>query len=244
MTQLIKQNLSSLDYALYVLTKQESDQGIKVVIDENEYTFFLGYKAPSSVDILYLYYFIKILQDTDYARKFVIKQSELIKEVSKGCSTFYYSRIKETIKIWRNVGISFKGLFYDGQEYQAIEFGVLDYGKVKANGEITIAFNEIFLSILKNTNFCRHLNFSEFKKLRKPISRRLYELLSKSTFPYQIDILEFAKEVPLKNSFPSQIIKEIKPAIKEINTCTELKIEFSYKKDSSDNTICTFIKNI
>lgn len=240
MSQLIKQDINLLEYPLYTLTKKNIRENLDVVIEGKEYSLLVGYKPPNSVDILYLYYFIKILQDNDYPKKFYVKQSELIKEVSKGCSTFYYSRIRETLKIWRNIGISFKGSFYDGKKYKAMEFGVLDYGNIEDDGEIVICFNEIFLSVLKNTNFYRYLNFSEFKKLRKPVSRRLYEILSKSTFPFKIDILKLANKMPLKQVFPSQIVREIKPAVKEINECTDLKIVFSCKKNSSGHTICTF----
>lgn len=240
MEQLIKQDINLLEYPLYVLTQKNIKENLNVSIEGKEYSLLVGYKTPNSLDILYLYYFIKILQENNYSKEIIIKQSELIKEVSKGCSTFYYSRLKESLKIWKNIGLSFKGNFYDGKKYQVMEFGVIDYGKVEENGEITICFNDIFLSILKNTNFYRYINFSEFKKLRKPASRRLYELLLKSSFPYKIDIMKLASKMPLKQLYPSQIIRELKPAVKEINQATDLKIDFYCRKNSSGNTICIF----
>lgn len=240
----IKKETYLLDHSFYALTKQKIKEDIPIIMDGKEYTFLLGYKTPSSVDILYLYYFINILHENDYPKEIYLKWEDIINDISKGCSTFYYSMFEETLRVWRSTGISFKGCFYDGVKYPTLEFGILNYGTIQTNSDIKISFNEKFLSILKNTNFNRHFNFNEFKKLKKTVSRRLYELLSKVTFPYQIDILNLLKEIPVKNSFLPQIIREIKLTVKEINTCTESKIEFSYKKDSSGNTICTFIKNI
>jgi hypothetical protein len=237
---LIKQDLNIFEYPLYVLTKTNIKENIKIQIEEKEYNLFAGYKTPNSVDMLYLYYFIKILQENNYSRTFSIKQSTIIKEVSKGSSIYYYTRLKETLKIWKNIGLSFKGTFYDGKTYQAIEFGILDYGKVEKNGEVTVSFNEIFLDILQNTVFYRYINFDEFKKLRKPVSRRLYELINKLSLPYKIDAIKLAQKMPLKRLFPSQIIRELKPAIKEINKSTELNIKFSYYKNSLDKTILVF----
>lgn len=240
MSELIKQDINFLEYPLYVLTEKTTKEDINITIGDKEYTLLVGYKTPNSLDVLYLYYFIKMFQKSNYPAKLTIKTSALIKEISSGCSSFYYSRLKESLRIWKNIGLSFKGSFYDGKEYQVIEFGILEVGKIEKDGTIIISFNEIFLSILKNTNFYRYINFNEFKILRKPVSRRLYEILKKVSFPYKIDVVKLAKKMPLKQKFPSQIIQKIIPAIKEINKLTSLNVDFAYKKNEDDNVICTF----
>lgn len=244
MSELIKQDINFLEYPMYVLTEKAIKENISVKIGDKEYTMLVGYKTPNSTDILYLYYFIKILQKNDYPEIITIKQSSLIKDLFDGSdSSYYYKKIKDCLKVWKNVGISFNGSFYDGKNYKAIEFAILDVGQVDEDGVITIEFNRIFLSILKNTNFYRYINLNEFKELKRPISRRLYELLKKSSFPYKIEIAKLADKMLLKRKFASQIIQKLKPAVNEINKNTDLKINFNCSKNEDGENICIFEKH-
>lgn len=245
MNDLIKQDINFLEYPLYILKEKSLKEDINVVIGDKEYNLLVGYKTPTSMDILFLYYFINILQKSNYStEKLKIKQSSLIKDLFASRSSFYYLKLKESLKIWRNIGMSFRGSFYDGKEYLAMEFGILNTGKINKDGLVEVEFNDIFLSILKNTNFYRYININEFMELKKPISRRLYEILKKSSFPYKIEISKLAKKIPLKQKYASQIMQKIKPAIKEINEKTDLKIDLSLYKNDSSEFICIFEKKL
>ena len=80
------------------------------------------------------------------------------------------------------------------------------------------------------------------KKLKRPVSARLYEILVK-TFKdreeWQIGIIKLPEKLTLSERYPSQILKKVNPAVNEINDNTELKINFNYNKKTQ---ICTFTK--
>jgi len=240
MNKLIKQDINFLEYPLYVLNEKTSKQDIKIHIDNKEYNLRVGYKTPNSTDMLFLYYFIHNSQKDNYKRKLILKKSQVIKDVVSSRASYYYKRLEETLEIWRNTGLTFKGTFYDGENYQTLVFGVLDHGELKEDGTVLVTFNETFLKILEETNFYRYIDFNELKRLKKPISRRLYELFKKSKFPFKIEIKKLAQKITLDRKYPSDIIIKLKPAIKEINKNTDLNILFSHKKNELGKTICVF----
>jgi hypothetical protein len=240
MTKLIKQDINFLEYPLYSLNGRGKKEDIKVKIDDKKYNLRVGYKTPNSTDMLFLYYFIKRSQEKNFDRKIIMRRSEIIKEVAPSDTAYYYKRLEDTLEIWRNVGLSFQGTFYNGKEYKTIAFGVLDQGELEENGNVLVTFNETFLKILEETNFYRYIDFNELKQLKKPISRRLYELFKKSKFPFKIEIKKLAQKITLDRKYPSDIIIKLNPAIKEINKNTDLNILFSYKKNEFGKTICVF----
>jgi hypothetical protein len=240
MNELVKQDINFMEYPLYVLSQKTEKEDLKICIDNKKYELNVGYKTPNSTDMLFLYYFIKLSQEENYKRKLILKKSQIVKDVAPSDASYYYKRLEETLKIWRNTGLTFQGTFYDGENYQTLVFGVLDHGELKEDGRVLVTFNETFLKILKETNFYRYINFNELKKLRKPISRRLYELFKKSKFPFKIEITKLAQKLTLDRKYPSSIIIKIEPAIKEINKNTDLNIQFIYKKNEFGKTICVF----
>ena len=240
MNKLIKQDINFMEYPLYVLNGKSLKEDIEICIDDKKYELNVGYKTPNSTDMLFLYYFIKLSQEENYKRKLVLKKSQVVKDVAPNDASYYYKRLKETLKIWRNTGLTFQGTFYDGENYQTLVFGVLDHGELKENGTVLVTFNETFLKILEETNFYRYIDFNELKRLKKPISRRLYELFKKSKFPFKIEIIKLAQKLTLDRKYPSDIIIKLNPAIKEINKNTDLNILFSHKKNESGKTICVF----
>jgi len=240
---LVKQDINFLEYPLYGLNERTKKQDIVIALDGKSYELRVGYKTPNSTDVLFLYYFIKILQDNNYTeRKLVLKKSEIIKNVTSNRGSYYYKKLEDTLDVWRNVGMKFKGAFYDGKEYQTMVFGVLNEGKINKNGDVYIEFNDTFTTILENTDFYRYIDFNELKKLRRPVSRRLYEILKKSKLPLKIEIKKLAQKLTLDRKYSSQIIIKLEPAVNEINKNTDFDILFSYEKNETGKTICVFEK--
>jgi hypothetical protein len=238
--KLIKQDINFMEYPLYILNKNSIQKNILIKNDEKEFMLNVGYKTPNSTDMLFLYYFIKKSQELNYSEELILKRADVIKNTTANDSSYYYKRLEETLKIWRNVGLGFKNAFYNEKKYKSIDFGVLDHGKIEEDGTINIRINKIFIDIIKNSGFYRYVDFEEFKKLKKPVSRRLYEILKKSALPLKMEIINLAKKITLDKKYPSDIIVKIKPAIKEINKNTDLNIEFEYYKNENNETICEF----
>lgn len=241
MSNLIKQDNNLLEYPLYALQERSLKEDIAVSWEGNEFKVTVGYKTPNATDMLYLYYFIKILQNNGYESSIIeVPKNHVVKALSEDGASYYYKRLRESLKVWCNVGISFEGIFYDGENYETKLFGILDNAYIKKDGLVQVEFNKNFIDIMKNTNFYRYINFDELKRLRKPLARRLYELLKKNSSKFSCEALRLAQKLNLKRKYPSDIKAYIIPALNEINKNTSLKIDFSCKTNQFGKSICYF----
>ena len=153
----------------------------------------------------------------------------------------YYQRVEESLKRWKNVAIEFKGTFYDGKTYLAIGFGIIDdYEINKETKKVTVNFNEKWLLKIRESTFFKYLNFEYYKALKRPLSRRLYELLCK-TFKgrdeWSVGLAKLGTKLTLsgrevsyregkeiktrKVVFASDVLVALKPAVNEINRLAE-----------------------
>jgi hypothetical protein len=78
--------------------------------------------------------------------------------------------------------------------------------------------------------------------LKRPVSARLYEILIKNfklRNEWKIEALRLAEKLTLSEFYPSQVIKKIKPAVREITENTDMSIQFSsYTNDHGETIFC------
>ena len=240
--EIIKQDMNFMEYPLYTLSENPGKNDISVVFGNKKFEVNVGYKTPNSTDMLFLYYFLKLSQENNYINEFRLTKYNVINNITNTNGGYYYNRLKESLKIWRNTGLSFEGTFYNGKVYETMVFGVLDEGKIEKDGKVYVKLNSTFLEIIEKSKFYRYINFEEFKRLRKPMARRLYEILKKSSLPLKIEIIKLSKKMNLSLKYPSDILKKLIPAINEISKQTDLKVEIEHYKNADNKTICV-IKN-
>ena len=194
----------------------------------------------------------QLIEESDLkSNRLVITRYKIARNVyaNKSFGKVHYDRIIRALEKWKSIVIKFEGIFYEGDNYTLRYFGVRDNVKLdKETRLLSLQFNEDYIKQIQESKFYKYIDFEEYKKLTKPISARLYEILIK-TFKERdswfIDIGNLAEKLTIekreqaKTYYPSDLLPNIKAAISEINKKTELKLELNYDKDKQ---ICTFKK--
>jgi hypothetical protein len=235
----IKDDINFLEYPSWVLSSKENYYTIEK--ENGRYVLSTSKRLPERVDKIVLYYLLHIVLPTK-SNKLSTTRYNILKNTVGRISKKDYDKLIDSLKRWLAVTIEFEGVFYEGDGYTTRGFHILDGYKLNKDGKLEIQFNEQYLEQLRNTNYFKLINFEEYKKLKRPISARLYEILVK-TFKdreeWQIGIVRLPEKLTLSERYPSQILKKLKPAVNEINDNTKLNIKLDYNKKTQ---ICTFTK--
>ena len=239
MKSIIKQDINFLDKPLWFQDVRHDGSGF-IWKDTNGYEYRTGYKLPDKVDMLFLLYFLFKIQKFNYQNEIDVSGYEILKHCgySNGKRKYYYPRIKESLERWSNIFIKFHGTFYDGKKYITIGFHIIDSFKIDENTKrIQIKFNEDWLLKIKESNFFKYINFEYYKALKRPVTRRLYELLCK-TFKgrdiWSIGLVKLGNKLTLSPRtvitrsgekqvmYASDVLVAVKPAINELNRLAQI----------------------
>jgi hypothetical protein len=232
----IKQDINFLEYPLWFPSKVSEENGY-VWKDKEGYTYRSAYKVPDKTDAIILFYLLLKAQKQDYQEKFILSQHELLKGCGFYGNSWYYERLEDSLRRWTGIMIEFKGTFYDGKKYKTLFFHILDSAKIREEDQkVEICFNPDFLLKIKESKFCKYINFQQYKALKRPISLRLFEILCKNfkgREEWPIDLVKLGAKLPLSKRkvqslkaekellFHSDVLRAIKPAINEINRLAE-----------------------
>ncbi len=247
----LKMDINFLDKPLYFLNLKSVGKAF-VWEDIKGYIYRSGYNLPDYFDMLILLYLLLKSQREGFKPEIVLSRYEILKECDLNLGERYYTRLEECLKRWKNVSIEFKGTFYDGKKYKTMLFGIIDNAEIREEDKrVVVKFNENWLVKVKESNFYKYLNFEFYKQLKKPVSRRLYELMlpkcydGKEWYIYatnlghhlgmakrQIKKKQGTKEVVTKEvMYASDVLMAMKAAFNEINQlstvpdiCEKLKI--------------------
>ncbi len=232
--KIFKQDINFLDKPLWFSNLKDNRDSF-IWTDIEGYEYRTSYKAPDKVDILILFYLLYKSQKLDFKTTITLSRYEILKECGLlQNSGYYYERLEDSLKRWKNVSIEFHGTFYNGKEYLTIGFGIInDYEIEKGNKIIKVNLNENWLLKIKESNFFKYINFEQYKALKRPISRRLYEILCKNfkgRSEWSIGLSKLGIKLTLSGRlhktrdgreeeviYASDVLVAIKPAIKEIN---------------------------
>lgn len=228
---LIKQDINFLDKPLWFANLRSNDKSF-VWDDIEGFEYRSGFRAPDKVDAIILYYLLYRCQLLDYKNEIILSRYEIL----KGCGllkknqSYYYKRIETSLECWKNVTLKFDGIFYDKKEYKMLLFGILDEAKIREEDKmVEIHFNKSWLCKIKESNFFKNLNFEYMKRLKRPVSLRLYELLVKNfkgrnECYYKLTNLgvrlTLSGRINKKGEeviYASDVLTKIVPAINEIN---------------------------
>ena len=228
---MIKHDNNFIDKPLWFLSHAStSDYTTPTIIDANGYVFKANYKVPNFTDIVVLFYCMKRSQEMGYVETVELSVREIL--VNCGIDTGHkaYMRIMESLKTWKGISIDFSGTFFDGNEYESIQFQIIDSFHVTNNKRLRIEFNKNWLACQKKTNYFTFIDFSLFKSLKFSSARRLYELLArafKDTNKLTLTYRECGKILdmkPKKNKngdflyYRSDIIRDLAAPLNAINS--------------------------
>lgn len=233
MINVVKQDLNFFVYPLWFQDIRNDGNGF-VWKDKEGYEYRSGYKLPDKVDMVILLYLLLKSQTNNYQVDINITRREIL----IGCSlptrdNRYYKRVEDSLKRWKNVSIEFHGTFYDNKRYISIGFGIIDNYKIDEDTKkVTVSFNKNWLIKIKQSNFFKYINFEYYKSLKRPVSRRMYEILSPKCYDgkeWHIRLTNLGNNLPIFKRkintkdgekdvmYASDVLVAIKPAFNDIN---------------------------
>ena len=153
----------------------------------------------------------------------------------------------DSLERWKMVGIKFQGTFYNGENYDTLNFGIIDsWGIEEKTKKIWIRFSPEWLLKIKESNFFKYLDFEQIKTLRSPVAIRVYEILIKSfqgRNVWEIDALKLAAKIPMAEKYVSDVIPKIKAAVNRINEKTSLQLILEVHRPKRGQAIFVFRKD-
>lgn len=237
--------INFLEYPLWVLNCSNKSKLTIEVGEEGFYQILSGKKLPTSSDIMVLYFLLSRAFSSStmsYSTEVTTSRYQIAKNVHGNRNNVIYQRIRESLHRWVSVSIHFDNLFYDGIRYKSGALHFIDSFHIEEDtGELKVRFNQEYISHLNASQHYRRVSFEELKKIRRPASLRLYEILLKNdSAPVIIETRKLAEKMTLAEIYPSQIIKKILPAVREINRSGLLYIECAVGTGQNGESILTF----
>lgn len=246
--EMIRHNINLLEYPLWFQDERLATTGEdgSVWRDIEGYVYRCGYKTPVKTDVIFLLYLLLQSQKADYSKVLKISRYQIINSCGLKMNSKSYDRLADSLERWKMVGIKFSGAFYDGKDYQTVNFGVIDSWEIdKETKNLKIYFSTKFIEMMLGKGFFKYINFSEFKQLHSPLATRLYEILSKSFHgrdTWEIDAVKLADKIPMKERYPAHIVPKIKTAVTRINHCTKTFFSLTTRAVQRGHTILSFRK--
>jgi len=204
------------------------------ITENGKYIFEISTEPPTAKDMLFLMFILYKSQckNSNEVEFSLYEMVEFFKLPKKGDT---YNRIKEALSKWSKVHINFDSSFYSDKGYISKEFGVIDNITYEKNRTYVRLNVEFYNSLLIN-NFFKKIPLLEYASMRRATAKRLYEILTKSfgnQESYPINIFKLRDKLTLSRNYKykSEILKVIKPAVKEINERTHLNIDFTVKDE-------------
>lgn len=252
--EMVKQDINLLEYPLWFQDECEAKRtqtGFVWRISKEdgsgkEFVLKTSFKPPVKTDLIFLLFLLLESQKQSWKDEIRISRYQVLKSCGLGTGAPWYERLEESLERWEEVSLEFNGVFYNGQEYKTLHFGIVDsWGIDEKTKLLRVRFSPEYLSMIKDTSYCRFLDFNQIKKLRSPLATRLYQLLVK-TFKnrdtWEIDAVLLAEKIPMKQKFPAHIVLKIKPAMNRIYKYTDLKVTVEERKKARGETVLVFTK--
>lgn len=240
----IKEDINFLEYPNWLVSERSDFKTLTIEKENGRYVISTTDnidRLPDRTDKIVLYYLLHVILPTK-KNKLITSRYNILKNAFDNTSKQYYERIIDSLNRWLSITILFDGVFYGDNEYTARGFHILDGYKLNNDGKLEIYFDEQYLEQLRKTDYFKLINFNEYKRLKKPVAARSYEILIKTfkdRYTWKIDIIKLAEKLTLSKRYPSQVLEKLIPAVNEINRQTELNVKLDYNKKTR---ICTFTK--
>lgn len=249
----IRDDINFLEYPLWIVAKTETSCHLIIKKSHGFYEIKSTEGLPLRFDKMVLYFLLhKAFKSFDTTTdhegndlvvlpEIVTTRYEIAKNVlfqTKNFSKTKYDRIMLSLKKWKALYVRFEGLFCQHENLSIKLFSIIDYVSLdKVTSKLSIKFNDQYITQLARTQSYKTINLVSYKKLTRPVSARLYEILVRQMAEktiWCISIDELGEQLTLeKRGFPSQILAALRPALEDINRKTELAVEFEYDKARS-----------
>ncbi|PIQ23908.1 hypothetical protein COW36_11560 [bacterium (Candidatus Blackallbacteria) CG17_big_fil_post_rev_8_21_14_2_50_48_46] len=232
MKNVLKQDLNFLQYPLWF---QVSHGHAPLVWNHPEgYTYRAAYRAPDQLDMLFLMYLLMRAQQENYKPRLEFSRYEILKGCGCPINPQYLKRLEDSLKRWLNVSLEYENCFFDGVRFLSAGFRLIENYRLREKDKrIEIRLSEPWLQQIQQSLYFKYLDFSYYKALRRPVSRRLFELLTtqfKSQSQWRLPLVELGHHLTLYSRrkinaegleerviFPSDVLTALKSALQELN---------------------------
>ena len=245
---LLKQNSNLIEFPLYKTDNRDKRNVFEITTNRGKYTFQSGKNLiPDDKDALFLYFLLFLAQKNN-TNEINLTFYEIIKSLNYPLNGKEYKRLELSLEKWLSVFIKFDNCFYQNGVHIKAGFHILNY---KISDEvidkkkiINISLDKDFLKMMRESNFFQEIDLSIYFKLKHPLSRRLYEYLSKAFInqkSFKISTKKLFDKIRIKLSqYPSEIkrkINSIEKALKRVNEFDSKKLySLIYEQDPQDKT--------
>lgn len=237
---LVRHNINLLEYPLWFQDDRMAETQADGMTwkDLDGFIYRSGYKIPVKTDAIFLLYLLLQCQKAGYAEEIRLTRYQVLRDCDLDFDSKWYDRLEDSLERWKMVGIKFEGSFYDGHNYQAINFGIIDSWSIhEETKELKVVFSPSFIKMMLGKGFFKYINFTEFKKLRSSLATRLYEILTKSyqgREEWSIESGLLAQKIPMAERYPAHIVPKIRAAVNRINRSTGMCFNFSTRRSAKD----------
>ena len=249
MKKQLKQDMNFLEYPLWFQNSRMAklrDEGY-VWRDRKGFVFRTGYNPPTRTDYIFLCYLLLKCQESDWKEEIELTRYEVLQACGLNKGLKNYNRLEDSLTRWNMVGLEFRGIFYDGVEYQIMQFGIVDDWDIeKQTNRLRVRFNPKWLLCIKQSRFFQFIEFEDIKNLNSPLALRLYEILIKAfrgRNTWAINTLKLAAKIPMAQKYSSHILPKIRIALDQINKHTSIKIFMTVHRPERGRAIITFHKD-
>lgn len=227
----LKQDLNFLHYPLWF---QVSRTGAGLRWQESGYTYQTAGRAPDQLDQLFLMYLLMRAQQEDYSPRLELSRYEILKGCGCPINPQYLRRLEDSLQRWQQVEIHFEQCFDTGQGMVSASFKILDQASLDAGQRrLNLSLNPDFLAQIQRSTQFKYIDFNYYRLLRRPVSRRLHELLScafKQQPQWRLPLTELGRKLTLYSRrkkqrdgqseeviYPSDVLTAVKAALEEMN---------------------------
>ena len=233
MKSVMKQDLNFLSYPLWFQVSRATQKA--QWSDPQGYTLQADYRAPDQVDALFLMYIVMRAQQDNYQPRQQLSRYEILKGCGCPVNPQYLDRLADSLKRWCSVTLDFQESFFRDGEYLSKQFRIMQSATLKEKERrLDIRLDPDFLSVLQNSRHFKYVDFNFYRLLRRPVSRRLFELLTamfKDGNQWRVPLVELGHALTLyyrkrkrkdgaveEVLYPSDVLTAVKAALEEINT--------------------------
>jgi hypothetical protein len=232
MKSVLKQDLNFLEYPMWF---QVSHANAPMVWSHPQgYTYRAAYRAPDQLDMLFLMFILMRSQQENYSPRLEFSRYEILKGCGCPVNPQYLIRLEDSLKRWLHVSIEFSERFYDGQKNTSAGFRLIENYRLREKDKrIEIRLSEAWLAQIQQSVYFKYLDFNYYKALRRPVSRRLFEILTrmfKNQNQFKIPLVELGSLLTLYTRrkiakggqeerviYPSDVLTAVKSALQELN---------------------------
>ena len=199
------------------------------------FSYQATYRAPDQVDALFFMYIVMRAQHDNYQPRQQLSRYEILKGCGCPVNPQYLDRLEESFKRWASVTLNFDNCFFDGEKYVSKTFKLLHSATLREKDRrVDIRLDPDFMETLQQSRHFKYVDFNFYRLLRRPVSRRLFELLTvmfKDSNQWRIRLVELGHDLTLYHRkrkrkdggyeevlYPSDVLTAVKAALEEINT--------------------------